>query len=306
MRRAVIGLAVAVLMVTWKPVPVATAPPREAAADTLASQGKLLCHRSFRATSWSLGSGPGTGGYPPYYYETDQDPSDPLLCGDRWNGNTTLRSTFEPPTVETGINGIPVLSVRGRMGHTFLSISQQAKQLSGRFGWRFYRWMSADLMCEQGKAVQIGLYWTHGGSVNSLISWQAGGTVPKSGVSAMHLKWWRWEIYYQPSYLTPTSVTIFLKNITDNTPETTLTVTNLLGMSGYQQFNDLIHTYRDRDDLGTPPESTCTNRYTHMLVAHNLGPTERIPPAMEVEGGSGGGTTAGSSAPGVPTGLTLR
>jgi hypothetical protein len=307
MRRAVYGLAVAVLMVTWRPTPVATAPPREAAAGTLAAQGKLFCHRTFRATSWIVATG-----FPSAYREADQDLTDATLCGIKADGARIVYSTIGGgaiPTVGTGPTGLPTLQISGQKGLTAVeTLGAEESGLTGRVGWRWYTRWSNDNACEAAKYMQVGAYWTFNnsyldGSLNGGMTWQGGAEPLVANVTSgqMRGKWWRTEGYID-NWQNPKSQTIFMKNITDNWPESTRTVTTLIGAQYLSNNVQYVHTYRDQRIW----PGTCTNQYSYLLVGKNLGPTERLPPAAELEGGSGGGGTVAGSAPSAPTGLAVR
>jgi hypothetical protein len=299
-RRVVIGVVVALLTATWRPTPVATAPAREAAAGTLAAQGKLACHRTLRATGWvSLDA---------YYQrEADQDPSDQFLCGLRLGGYAVIMSNNGPMTVgPAGIGGYTVTqktSDRGAVMFVGETGSPEQARLSGRFGWRFYRWVSNDTACDSAKYTQVGPFISAGGVVSVPVSWNGGGAMPGTNTADFRNKWWRWEVYYN-SWPDATSIFVILKNVTDNKPELSHTFSGwpLPSPDYLRQWINWIHEYRDAQGVLGP----CTNRWMYLLVGKNLGPNERIPPAVEVEGVSGGGGTADPGAPSTPTGLTVR
>jgi hypothetical protein len=318
MRRVIFGLAVLVLMATWKPTPVATAPPREAAADTLAAQGKLFCHRTFRATSWIVATG-----FPSAYREADQDAND-TLCGFKTDGYWAMYSTVGVPTVGPGMNGLPAVEVTGSAGIFNLSIFPGSGpgtqgQLTGRIGYRWYFRMGDTDACEAAKITQIGMYWSFitadyrtgvsGAGTNGGLAWQGAGEGVEGLSSRMFRgKWWRLE-FYVDTYENPKSVSVYAKNITDNGPEYLRTVYSMCQgtwcvVDHKKEFTDFIHMYRE---AGRAVPGLCTNRFMYALAAKNLGPNERIPPAVELEGGSGGsGTVATNNAPSAPAGLTVR
>jgi hypothetical protein len=306
-RRVMLGLTVVALMAMWNPAPVATAPPREAAADTLAAQGKLLCQRTLRATGWTRVS------FQSSYREVDQSPDDSSICGHRSDGYAAVYSTIGAPTVAAGLNGLPAMQTQGQYGGTFIDFKNEASELqssSGRFGWRIYRWHSNNYLCDRAKYFQVGQngFWSSSGQNNPGVMWGATGQgVPNSSLANHRQKWWRWEAYIN-SYQNPSSQTIYLKNISDNTPETSLTVTGsgeaggLWAPGSTPSFMEVPHEYRDRDGAN----DTCTVRFMYLIIAKNLGPNERIPPAVELEGGSGGGGTVDRSVPSTPNGLFVR
>jgi hypothetical protein len=294
------SLAIALLFAAWTPAPATAASPREAAANALALQGKLFCHRNLRAQSW-------VPQYPyaanqPVWHEADQDLTDMSLCGARFNGYASFMETFGPATVGQGLNGLPALEMRGSTGFfglsTFGSGAPSPAGLTGpRWGWRFYTWSSGESdRCEQSKYTQFKVYWTASGGTCSIggssgVMWGAGG----ASVSGINLckergKWMRWEVYYNGSYLGGvSSVDIYIKNITDGGPEYSGHATSGLWAAGPTpsfQIMDFFHWYRDarNDENGNPIVGTCTNRFMYLLVAKGLGATERIPAAVEVEG----------------------
>jgi hypothetical protein len=166
--------------------------------------------------------------------------------------------------------------------------------------------MSNDAACESAKIVQVGDYWSFNGQTNAPLTWHGAGEQFGVHSGMFRNKWWRLEGYLD-THDNPRSHTIILKNISDNGPEFTRTVNTgfLFGADAQNWlsgFTHWIHMYRD----DRAAAGSCTNRYMHLVVAKNLGPNERIPPASEVEGGGGGGPTADRGAPNTPTGLTVR
>jgi hypothetical protein len=318
MRRLLFWLVTLALIVMWQPAPVATAPPREAAAATLAAQGKFFCHRTFRATGWTAVSGSSFA-----YRETDQDNTDTTLCGYDAGGPSyrSIYSTFGVPSAGTGLNGLTALQASGYGG--LLSIETPGplqSGLTGRIGFRYYHWMADNDTCEGYKKIQMGLYWTMGSGTpvppnhTGPLVWQGGGD-GGIGVSSSQLrnKWYRFEGYLNGTYANPTGMTLILKNITDNTAERVgnVTTTCVGGSSFCMRFetpgpdgglynNQLVpytqyvHHY---GDTRTVP-GTCTVKYSYLLVGKNLGASERIPPAIEVEGG-----TPPPPPPAAPSGL---
>ena len=186
------------------------------ARNTLASQGKLFCHRTWRATGWTTISSQ-------LYRETDQDPSDTLLCGESSGGFKLVYTNAGPPVVATGPNGLPVMQLPATenmaMTVSFRPMigTQASPLLNGRFGWRFYRWNSANDRCAQHKWVQLKIYWSSSGGFPdaSTVTW--GGNL--FGVQGMTLRmfeneWWRWEVYYNGAYWTGvSSATIILTRL---------------------------------------------------------------------------------------------
>jgi hypothetical protein len=279
------------------PLQVSSAPPREAAADALAAQGKLFCHRTLRATGWVNTN---DGAYNnAAYREADQDTSDTSLCGFDSGGYRAVYSTIAVPTVGTGKNGLPAISVNGRFGLFAVHSKKGGAVPPGRMGVRYYRWWSpGNNFCQEGKYAQIQTYWSFSGSLGGGVIWGANAhQVPGSNTTDMMGRWYRWEIYVQPSVTSAQSETIYLKNITDaGASESTLTEPTTWTVSS---FNDAIHHYYDRQNKST--ETTCPAMYMYFIVAQNLGPNERIPPAIEIEGGS-----SDTTAPSTPTGGQLH
>lgn len=284
-------LCVVVLILIAVTIPsqrwVSAAPPREAAADTLAAQGKLFCHRTMRATGWFNTGSAGGGGW----RESDQDTSDNTLCGYNENGGWDVYSTGGTPVVGTGPTGLPVYQLTGETGAILFvearpgSTPNAQSNLTGRIGWRYYHWMSDNARCESSKHMTVGLYWSFLGApeiqTNAAFGWQGGGeTVPGLNSSMLRNKWWRME-GYQNTWTNFQSQTVILKNITDNGPEFTQTVTS--GGSLFEDFKTgfthFIHLHRD--DRSAP--GSCTQRFAYLLVGKNLGTNERIPPSAEME-----------------------
>jgi hypothetical protein len=279
------------------------ASPREEAANILAAQGKLYCQRSFRTTGWvSTNFDNGRG-----YREIDQDPTDNSLCGIRSDGYAIVWGQAKP-TVGPGLNGLPAVESTFFFGTFFLeqdsSSTPPVSQLigAGRAGVRYYRWANEADICMYAKYTQMHTYWGGGGSAtNPVLTWgHPGGSIPGSDLSRMKGKWWRWEQYFDSDYIRNTvSTTVYLKNVTDNTPEISGTVYTLGTFADGSTYTNMIHEYRDRTiSSDTTP---CTNRWMHVLVAKNLGPTERIPPAVELEGNTPGPAPAPAPTPTVDT-----
>jgi hypothetical protein len=284
---AYFALAIALLFAAWTPAPATAASPREAAANSLATQGKLLCHRSFHATGWvntSFDRGNGKR-------EADQDPSDQFLCGGRSDGYAIVWNNIGvQPVVGPGLNGLSSVQVTtttsGGTSGAVLFIGGGGLQGSptGRFGFRFYRKMSNSTACTGRKLVQVGPYitgWPAPPLASGGLTWQGGGDVPGFSTLSFADKWWRWEVYYN-SFPDATSIYLVLKNITDNGPEITHTFSgwplpDIPYVSGTQEW---IHEYYGE---GTAA-GTCTVQWMNLVVAKNLGPGERIPPAAELEG----------------------
>jgi hypothetical protein len=307
----VLGLTVAVLMATWKPTPVATAPSREAAANTLASQGKLLCHRNMQTSSW-VGAGTQS-----FFRESDQDPSDTTLCNSLTGGFHYFYSTINAPTVvNSGLNGRVAIQISGGYGDATLNFNNKESELqatSGRWGWRLYRRLGSTFLCKRGKYHQIGQngFWSSSGTSEPINMQLGPQNVRVRDLNDNQGKWWRIEEYFD-RYTSPTSRTMFIKNITTGASESTATasccpVAGNADASGFWagnnagQFKEPIHNYFDRDNDG----NGCAAQYMYVLMAKNLGPDERIPPAQEVEG-SGGSAPVAGAAPNTPTGLTVR
>jgi hypothetical protein len=178
--------------------------------------------------------------------------------------------------------------------------TQASPLLNGRFGWRFYRWNSANDRCAQHKWVQLKIYWSSSGGFPdaSTVTW--GGNL--FGVQGMTLRmfeneWWRWEVYYNGAYWTGvSSATIILTRLSTGVSYSSTANTWLwpngppLNGDGtpFSGEHDVHHEYRDPRTWpdGTPVTGTCTIRLSHLLFGHNLGSSERIPIATEFEGGT--------------------
>jgi hypothetical protein len=279
---------------------------REVAADTLDAQGKFFCHRSFQTTGWTQVS---TSVFPSSYYESDQDFSDTTLCGFRLDNKALIYSTMGAATVGTGPNGLLALQITGGPGGTTNvetwngSASYQQGSISGRMGFRYYSWMSDSNTCEATKIIQMGLYWSMGLELpagdpdpTGLIKWQGASETIAFASDQFRNKWVRVEGYINGTYATPTGMTLIMKNITDGTAEVSRTVTTTCVGTGsfcmrsanpgpdnnqLSNFTQYIHMYRDNRSW----PGTCVNKYSYLLVGHNLGSSERIPASCEVEGG---------------------
>jgi hypothetical protein len=152
--------------------------------------------------------------------------------------------------------------------------------------------------CTNDKYIQWGDYLTayNTGFTNS----GDGGRMSVRPASIIG-KWVRLEMYLD-SHANPSTYTVFIKNITDGTAEQKMTFPARLGLIPPITTHP-IHRYR---------AGTCDGGSAMMyaIVAHWPTPAgQRIGPAAELEGGSGGGgATASTSgtAPMPPTGLTVR
>jgi hypothetical protein len=286
-RLSSVALAFAAIMALGKAAPAQAAPPREAVAGTLQAQGKLHCHRTLRATGW-VNTAADSGRFK---READQDPSDQFLCGLRHEGYATIwGNTGVQPVAGPGRNGLSSLQMTtttsgGSSGAVmFLETGGLQPTPNGRIGVRFYKHVNSSDACTGRKFVQIGPFisgWPAPPSASGGVTWQGGGDVPGLSQLAFKDKWWRWEIYYD-SFPESTSLTAYWKNISDNGPEFTHVFSGWplpasAYVSGAQHW---IHEYFGE---GTQA-GTCTVQWMNLLVAKNLGPNERIPPAMEVEG----------------------
>lgn len=300
-----LALILAVLLVA----PAEASTP-EAAAATLLAAGKLHCHRNFEAAGWeATGTDLGAGGQG--WRETDQDLNDQRICGKRFtvggeNGSDVWIQSWTPSVV-TGLNNLSALglqtssgSIGGNAGSLFVgsavgSEDWQTGDLTGRIGWRYYvKWSGGATpeACRQAKIVQVGDYWSY--QVDATIPQDDGGllwhgageAVPNHTASDRDEKWWRIEEYWDAHTGgggTPTTTTMIVKNITDDGPELSRTVTSGMALVISNMNGSTSHWIHEHQDQRSFP-GTCNYTFMYLLVGKNLGASERIPAAEEVEG----------------------
>ena len=179
-------------------------------------------------------------------------------------------------------------------------------QGSGIVGWRWYMYNSNSATCECAKRVDAGDYWADVGcqfntkGTNVPISWNgAAEVIPGLNSGMFRGKWWRIEGYMNWPLSSASFQQIYWKDLTSG-QEYGLRVASMQNVRTFTDVVRWIHMYRD----GRSVPGTCTNGYLYLLVAKNLAPGERIPPAVEVEGGASGGGSPTS--PNSPSAVTIQ
>jgi len=267
--------------------------------------GNCVCARSLGATGWVAEP---AAGFPGAYYEANQDTSDEKLCGFVANGRKLIYSSGAAPQTTTGLNGRPALLNTATGGTLNVEPSDAMKgRLTGRVGMRYYFKLGSgyqtqnEAACTNDKYIQLGDYMdaNSGGFKSSATGGNySGNPTPRSLIG----KWMRIELYLD-SYSNPQTFTSYLKNVTDNTPEMSVTFPARLALNRewLTGFAHIIHHYRAGTCQGTAA-------FMYAIMAHwpnSAG--QRIPPAAELEGGGGGGGgVIANSPPQIPTGLTVR
>jgi hypothetical protein len=260
-----------------------------------------VCARSLVTSRWVASSNSG------FYYEADQNTGDSKLCSTLTaDGRATVWTPNSGSlSVASGLNG---QSVTQHSGLTFVVEPSSAviNSLSGRVGARYYFQLgpgyqsTLDGGCSNDKYIHIGQYFT--ANTNGFY-WNGDGSGFGIKPSQVIGKWMRLELYVN-NYQNPTSYEVYLKNVTDGTPE--IARTNLppgAGVAGSMMPGNThpVHRYRAGSCSGS-------SKMMYVLMAHwptNSG--QRIGPAAEVEGGlAGGGGTPSAAPPATPTGLTVR
>ena len=283
----------------------------EAAEQACGNLGaNCVCSRTLAATSWVEEP---AAGFPGAFYEANQNTSDSKLCGFIVNGRKLLYSTLGAPQVTTGLRGLPALRVTGGTGVFNVEPSEAVKNtFTGRVGMRYYTTHTGDYQtaneaaCSNDKYTQLGDYLdaSLGAFRNSA---DGRNFTPGADPADLKGKWYRIE-HYLDSYANPTTHTIYLKNITDGTPEKVMTVPARLALTRefLTGFTHIIHHYR-----ATLSGGTCTGSATFMyaMLAHWPTPAgQRIGPAVEIEGGAtaDGPPAEADGPPAAPTGVTVR
>lgn len=285
----------------------------EAAAESLNAQGKLYCHRSFRATGWTeFTANDGVKSY----YETNQDASDTRLCGYRWsNSGSPAKASIATSanigaiSTFTGLNGVigmqtPIFSSGWVLTGYGINPAVPVTELVGpRWGMRFYTRVLPQAnnfgRCENTKWTGISTHWTTGGSACAVtgsiaLHWNAGGhDLPGFNVCTQYFNnWIRWEQYYNGTYVTNSQTLhdMYVKDLSTGV-EYHVQADNWQWPSITDGDRDWIHLYRDPRtvDNGSGQQVSvsgdCRNQYQFLVVAKGLAADERIPPACELEGG---------------------
>jgi hypothetical protein len=240
------------------------------------------------------------------YYEANQDANDAKLCTHALiDGRAAIWTPGPAPTVVTGLNGIAALQHNGNVITLGISPEQKAG-ITGRVGMRYYLKLgpgyqsTGDGGCTNDKYIQWGDYLTAYGT-GFTNSGNGSHFSPSVTPSSIIGKWVRVEMYVD-SHTNPTTYTAYMKNVTDGTAERVMTFPARLGRDPVPPTTlHPIHRYR---------AGTCDGGSAMMyaIVAHWPTPAgQRIGPALELEGGSGGATASTSGiAPMTPTGLTVK
>lgn len=272
------------LMLVLLAIPIAESSAQEARCTELGAA--CICHRSLAASSWTSAGGG-------FYYEADQNLSDPKIC--RYVDGVTeakVYSEFAAPQTTTGLNGYGAM-LDVAEDQDFFVVEPNSAQwdalVGKRIAARYYlqyggSYNSSGGGCTNDKYSQIGAYFTAAGTYTSS---NGGGFTPSKATSDYLNKWIRIELVmdkfasFDVDGWTAT-YTVYLKNVTDNDPEISFSFqdTGKQGASSLANFTNVIHRYR--------ATSNCTGQTKMMyamLAAWTYGGSERIGAASELEGG---------------------
>ncbi len=266
-------------------------------------RANCVCARSLEANGWAKSGIPGNT-YSYNWAETNQDTSDPKLCG--YITTEGKRGVYiqadGTPSVTTGLNGRPALLANGLVLTLAPGDDQWISSVAraGRIGIRYYfklgpGWQTtADgpgfpgpSSCTNDKYTQLGTYFT---ANNNGFYFEGGGL--GFGIAPANVigDWVRVEHYVHiDANGNPGPHEIYFTNLTKGY---TKSATNLPDAVGYGKqaldgFHDVIHKYR---------ADTCAGSISLMYPIMANWPTDagqRIGPASELEGG----TLVGPSAP---------
>ena len=237
-------------------------------------------------------------------------------CGDAFVGAnptfpvSTGRYAFisAPAGLPSGIHAFELSNPSGggvKLQTTAINTGVVAQNMTGRVGIRQYVYYSSNYQstnyeagaCTNDKQMRIGDYVTaySGGFSHSNFT----GAWPP-GPEQMRGKWVRLE-YYTSNHQNTTSYDIYWKNITDNGPEIHRTIAARIGAfsasnpgdpgcSPTSQTGNICHYPENKQPwvIDGYREGSCTGyrRYAYVMMANwptNAG--QRIPPALEIEGG---------------------
>ena len=280
----------------------------EAACDSLGAA--CVCSHTFQTAMVNIGSAaPGAS----WIRETDAAGK---RCGEERHsdGNMMYAATngfsFQPnaPGLPAGRNALQLNNTAG-MGIKLIAAQNGVQTMTGRIGIREYIYYSASAayestdyvqgVCTNDKYMRIGDYVTAYSSgyssSNTIGSWSP-------GPEQLRGKWVRLE-YYVDNHQNPTRYDFYWKNITDNGPEYHQSFLPRIGISTdpvHYPFNKqpwLVDGYREGNCAGY-------RRYAYAMLAHwetNSG--QRIPPAVEIEGGNL--PPSDGTAPAIPLGIRV-
>ena len=258
----------------------------------------LVCHRSLEATNWTRSTETGNG-YSSYWFENDQDTSDPKVCGNVVvEGKRAIytQDQFETVKLAPGLNGRPAALITGLVQGVYPSDEQWGTTVAraGRVGIRYYfklgaGWQTtgdgpnfpAPTSCTNDKYTQLGQYFT---ANNNGFYWNGNARQLNFGLNPHDVigDWIRLEHYVHiDANGNPGPHEVYFTNITRGYVRSAVNLDDGgPGKASLDQIRRIVHKYR---------AGTCAGSILLMYAIMAHWPTDsgqRIGAAIELEGGT--------------------